>query len=106
MTSAFVSPIVGGFIAQNLGVKYVFIAMSISCGIAAAIGIPFLRETYAPVIRLRLAKRTPDLEKLAQTLAPIENKSTWHILRLNLTRPMILLTRSLICFMLSLYIAL
>ncbi|KIM81265.1 hypothetical protein PILCRDRAFT_72101 [Piloderma croceum F 1598] len=106
LIGTFVFPIAGGFIAQNLGVKYVFIAMSLSCGVAAAIGIPCLRETYAPVICLRLAKRPADLEKLAQTLAPTGNKSTWHNLRLNLTRPMVLLTRSLICFMLSLYIAL
>lgn len=99
-----VSPIAGGFIAQNMGVKYVFVAMSMACGVAALVGIPFLRETYAPAIRLRLPKRSSDLDKTAPTLT-VKNESIWHILRLNLSRPIVLLTHSYICFILSLYLA-
>jgi len=100
-------PVIGGYIAQNMGFKYVFIVTSISCGVAALVGIPFLRETYAPVIRLNMAKRTSDSEKgmAAQKITPID-ESIWHILWLNLSRPIILLTRSFICFILSLYLAL
>jgi hypothetical protein len=94
----------GGFIGQRMDAKYVFIAMSMLCGTAALIGIPFLRETYAPVIRSRLAKKTSDLEKPPQTLMT-KDESIWKTLWLNLSRPGILLTHSFICFIFSLYLA-
>jgi len=102
-----VGPVMGGFIAQIMGFKYVFIVASMSCGVAALVGIPFLRETYAPVIRLNMAKRISDSEKgtAAQQITPID-ESIWHFLWLNLSRPIILLTRSFTCFILSLYLAL
>jgi len=98
-----IAPVTGGFIAQTIGFKYVFIITSALCGLAALIGIPFLRETYAPVIRLKLA-RSSNLEKMTQTLTP-ENQSIRGIMWLNLSRPVTLLTRSFICFILSLYLA-
>jgi len=97
-----IAPVAGGFIAQTIGFKYVFIITSALCGLAALIGIPFLRETYAPVIRLRLA-RSSHL-KMPQTFTP-ENQSIRRIMWLNLSRPVTLLTRSFICFILSLYLA-
>jgi MFS family permease len=100
-----VGPISGAFIAQNIGVKYVFIVMSALCGIAALICIPCLKETYAPVIRSRLATTCSDSEKVYQALPP-KKESIWHILWLNLSRPVILLSHSFICFILSLYLAL
>jgi MFS family permease len=99
-----IGPVVGGFIAQHMDAKYVFIAMSMSCGAAAVIGIPFLRETYAPVIRSRVAKKTSNLEKAPQTLMT-KDESIWKTLWLNLSRPAILLTHSFICFIFSLYLA-
>lgn len=98
-------PIAGGFIAQNIGVKYILIVMSALCGLAALIGIPCLKETYAPVIRSGLATTSSESEKAYQTRRP-KNESIWHILWLNLSRPVILLSRSFICFILSLYLAL
>jgi len=103
-----VGPIGGGFIAQTIGVKWVFIVISAACGVSALIGIPFLRETYAPVIRLRLAQKSADPEKAAMqhpTLASAY-QSKWHILWINISRPAIMLTCSFICFILSLYMAL
>src|ERR1700691_585210 len=99
-----VGPVIGGFIAQNIGSKYVFIVMSALCGLAALICIPFLRETYAPVIRLKLTSTSSIPEKAAQTHIP-KNQSIWRILWLNLSRPVILLSHSFICFILSLYLA-
>jgi len=74
----------------------------------ALIGIPFLKETYAPVIRLRLAKNAADPEEAARQLPTVSSRkdSKWRIIWLNLRRPAYLLTHSLICFMLSLYMAL
>jgi len=71
--------------------------------VASAIGIPLLRETYAPIIRLRKAKRSGDLEKVAM-LNVREDKL--HYLWVNLSRPIAMLVQSFICFVLSLYMAL
>jgi len=103
-----VGPIAGGFIAQRIGVKYVFIVISALCGAAALIGIPFLRETYAPVIRLRLAQKSADPEQAAlqHPAFVAAHGSKWRILWIHLSRPAIMLTRSFICFILSLYMAL
>ena len=75
------------------------------CGVASLVGIPFLKETYAPVIRLRSAARLADPEVIAGR-RPVSRETQLHVLWVNLTRPLIILTRSLICFMLSLYMAL
>ena len=75
------------------------------CGVASLVGITFLKETYAPVIRLRRAARLADPEVIAGR-RPVSRESQLHVLWINLTRPLIILTRSLICFMLSLYMAL
>ncbi|KAJ6588933.1 hypothetical protein B0H19DRAFT_224899 [Mycena capillaripes] len=56
--------VLSGFIAQTVGVKYIFITIAGSCAFAVIFGIPLLRETYAPVIRHRIAARLGDSEKL------------------------------------------
>ncbi|KAF9498482.1 MFS general substrate transporter [Pleurotus eryngii] len=101
-----IGPIAGGFVAQSIGTKYVFIIIGKSsglCAFIAAVGIPLLHETYAPVLRQRLA-RPNDLEILIDVKAPT-TREKMHYLWLNISRPGILLTRSFICFILSLYMA-
>ncbi|EJF56590.1 MFS general substrate transporter [Dichomitus squalens LYAD-421 SS1] len=61
-----IGPVAGGFIAQTIGFKYIFIVVAGLCAVAAVVGIPFLRETYHPVIRLRRAKKSGDPEALAR----------------------------------------
>jgi len=101
-----VGPIAGGFIAQTVGVKWVFIVISVLCGLAAIVGIPVLKETYGPVIRLRRAKRSNDPEALARiTQLTNVHQNKFAFLWENLSRPIVMLSRSLICFMLSLYMA-
>ncbi|EPT02765.1 hypothetical protein FOMPIDRAFT_1022680 [Fomitopsis schrenkii] len=103
-----VGPIAGGFIAQTIGFKYVFVVIAALCGVGAVAGIPFLRETYHPIIRLRRAKRTGDAEEAAKAHPHLveEHGSKLHRLYVDLSRPFILLTRSYVCFLLSLYMAL
>jgi hypothetical protein len=98
----------GGFIAESVGIQYDFYVVAAVCGAAALLGIPFLRESYAPVIRLRRQKMTRDLEKAAgrDPLLSVPQMNKWLYLWINLKRPVILLTRSFICFILSLYVAL
>ncbi|OBZ76772.1 hypothetical protein A0H81_03977, partial [Grifola frondosa] len=103
-----VGPVAGGFIAQTIGFKYIFIVIAGLSLISALLGIPILRETYHPVIRLRRAKHSADPEKASQMHPHLiqEHGSELHRVWIDMTRPFILLTRSIICFLLSLYMAL
>ncbi|KAG2118857.1 multidrug resistance protein 4 [Suillus discolor] len=102
-----IGPVMGGFIAESIGIQYVFYVVIAMSGIAAMIGIPLLRETYAPLIRLRLDNMALDPEKTTVGHPTLQGEmSKWAYLWLNLKRPIILLTRSFICFILSLYMAL
>lgn len=79
------------------------------CAVASIVGIPLLRETYAPVIRQRLAAKSGDPEKATSTSihpAILQEHGRLYYLWINLSRPVVLLFRSLICFLLSLYLAL
>lgn len=99
-----IGPIAGGFIAQSIGVKWVFIIVAILCAVAAAVGIPVLKETYAPIIRLRLAKKSADPEKAAKqhpTLVAAHG-SKLHLLWINLSRPIVILTHSFVLLHLEL----
>ncbi|KAF8577723.1 multidrug resistance protein 4 [Ramaria rubella] len=111
-----VGPIAGGFISETIGFRYIFVLLAALAGFCALVGIPFLRETYAPVIRARKAKRLafdveatvleqPGKELFGGAAQPAK-PSTKEVLRTNLTRPVVLLTTSFICFILSLYMAL
>jgi len=100
-------PIAGGYIAQTVGYKYIFVVIGGLSAISAAIGIPLLEETYGPVIRLRIAKKSVDPEKAAASHPHLvaDHGNKWHVIWVNLERPTILLTRSLVCFLLSFYMA-
>ncbi|KAG7093576.1 hypothetical protein E1B28_007245 [Marasmius oreades] len=99
-------PVAGGFLTERVSVKYVFIVIAATCGIASLIGIPLLRETYAPVLQRRKAKRMDPENRLQLNIeTPAGNMSKAQYLWLNLSRPIVLLTRSFICFILSLYMS-
>lgn len=81
---------------------------SVVCGAGSMVSIPLLRETYAPVIRARKARRDGDIEK-ATRVHPMLVQAKGNMLNLlwiNLTRPVELLFRSFICFILSLFMSL
>ncbi|GJJ13599.1 hypothetical protein Clacol_007855 [Clathrus columnatus] len=100
-------PLIGGFITQGVGVKWVFITISALCGVAAVISIPLLRETYHPAIRLKIAKENGELDTFIKENPSLAvGKFNWNILWLNISRPAILLFTSFICFILSLFMAL
>ncbi|KAG8790529.1 hypothetical protein FRC12_011672 [Ceratobasidium sp. 428] len=89
-----IGPIAGGFITQSIGYQWVFRIISITSGVIGFFAVIFLRETYSPVLRRKYGY--PEL---------IPSGSLGHVLWVNLIRPLQLLTGSLICFMLSLYMA-
>lgn len=105
-----VGPLAGGFIAQTVGIEYVFYAIAAICGVASLFAIPFLRETYAPVILSRKDISASDPEKApavhSGALQDPRNKCKWKHLITNMLRPAVILTHSFICFILSLYMAL
>ncbi|KAJ7483888.1 multidrug resistance protein 4 [Mycena galericulata] len=100
-------PIVGGFVTETVGVKWVFIIVAGLGGILSALGFPLVRETYAPLLRLRKAKMSANPEKaaLGHPALITEHSSRLHYLWNYLSRPAILLFGSPVCFMLSLYMA-
>ncbi|KAF5344334.1 hypothetical protein D9758_013246 [Tetrapyrgos nigripes] len=100
-----IGPVAGGFIAQSVGPKWVFIVIAALSGVSMLVGVPFLRETYAPVIRRRRAFASGDVEKARTLRGPMGDMSRMQYLWINLSRPVILLFGSLICFLLSLYAA-
>ncbi|KAG6916738.1 hypothetical protein DXG01_005558 [Tephrocybe rancida] len=101
-----IGPIAGGFIAQNVGVKWVFIVIALLHGVAALLGIPLLKETYGPIIRLWRAKASGDPEAIARIYKIVDiHENSFGFLWENLTRPVVMLYRSFICFVLSLYMA-
>ncbi|KAG1850207.1 major facilitator superfamily domain-containing protein [Suillus subalutaceus] len=103
-----IGPVMGGFMAESVGIQYDFYIVIAISGIAAVLGILFMRESYAPVIRLRREKMAMDLEKVpaGHPALTTHHMGTWAYLWINLKRPIMLLTRSFICFVLSLYMAL
>ncbi|KAG1850213.1 major facilitator superfamily domain-containing protein [Suillus subalutaceus] len=100
-----VGPVMGGFIAESIGVLDVFYIVVAICGVATILGILLMRESYAPVIRLRRDKKSLDPERAA-AIHPAFTMNKWAYLWINLKRPFIIMTRSFICFILSLYMAL
>jgi len=52
-----IGPICGGFISEKIGWRWCFWVLAIAAGVATVLGMVILRETYAPVLLERKAKR-------------------------------------------------
>lgn len=52
-----VGPVIGGFIAQSISWRWIFWVSSIADGLIQCLGLWLLRETYAPTILARKAKK-------------------------------------------------
>ncbi|KAK0354000.1 hypothetical protein LTR91_026139 [Friedmanniomyces endolithicus] len=101
-----IGPVCGGFLAEAKGWRWIFWVIAIATGAVTIAGFFFMRETYAPVILERRAKRlrketgNPDLRsKLAIDLPP----KTLFLRAI--VRPTKLLFLSPICALMSLYMA-
>lgn len=84
--------------------------MSVTCGCASLVALPLLRETYGPVIQRRRERKRlsadPEAAARVEKIVELSRKERLLVLYNNLTRPIVLLTRSFICFILSAYMAL
>ncbi|KAF2641571.1 MFS general substrate transporter [Massarina eburnea CBS 473.64] len=101
-----VGPIIGGFLTQAKGWRWNFYFVAIVGGAFLIGAIIFMKETSAPVILERKAKRlraetgNPKLRsKLASDL------STNDLFKFSIARPLKMLFLSPICFAISVYIA-
>ncbi|KAI6772722.1 hypothetical protein HG530_003680 [Fusarium avenaceum] len=94
-----IGPVIGGFIAKDLGWRWVFWVMTIVKGVMTIVTFLFLAESHAPTIQ---RKRT----KMANE-TPVEDKpKTGGVLLRSISRPMRMLFHSPIVTGLSLYLAL
>ncbi|KAJ7100208.1 multidrug resistance protein 4 [Mycena belliarum] len=106
LISPVIGPIAGGFIAQTVGVQYVYFVLAGVTLCASLVGIPFLRETYSPLLKLRLMPQPADLEKAVQPIAGMDpSPGKIHYMWITFSRPLLLLSHSFVCFTLSLYMA-
>ncbi|KAH8922957.1 MFS general substrate transporter [Atractiella rhizophila] len=102
-----IGPIAGGYITQGVGVKWTFVVVSGASAIAAVIGVIFLSETYAPVIRMRIAKREGKMEQFVKAYPEfsIDKEDKLRLFWVNISRPVVLLFGNFVCFLLSTYMA-
>jgi len=101
-------PIVGGFVGETIGWRWVEGIMAIFTGTLWILGALFLPETYPPVIlRRRAAKLSKMTGKVYQSHGDVQQGPTTfgHVFQTSLSRPWILLFREPIVLLLSIYMA-
>jgi len=101
-----IGPVAGGFLAQAEGWRWIFWVIAMATGVVTVVGFFVMKETYAPVILARkakkLAKQTGNHElrsKLDLGLPPKE------LFIRAIVRPAKLMFLSPICALMSLYMA-
>ncbi|KAF2814421.1 MFS general substrate transporter [Mytilinidion resinicola] len=101
-----IGPIIGGFLTQAKGWRWNFWLIAILTGGFACISFVLMRETSAPVILARKAKRLRKETGNPNLRSKLESKlSGKELFWLSIIRPTKMLTRSWICFLISLYVA-
>lgn len=103
-----IGPIVGGFVGENIGWRWVEGVMAIFTGIIWIVVCLFLPETYTPVL---LRKRADKLSKVSgkfyrSKFEEKERKKLSGLFKVSLLRPWLLLFCEPIVLLLSIYMAL
>ncbi|KAF2849323.1 MFS general substrate transporter [Plenodomus tracheiphilus IPT5] len=101
-----IGPIIGGFMTQSLGWRWNFWFIAIVAGAFFIMSLVLMSETYAVVILQRKTKRLrakTGNEKLRSKLD--SDLSPTDLFKFSIVRPAKMLTRSMICFAISLYVA-
>ena len=100
-----VGPIAGGFLVQYTSWPWCFYVVSIAGGAVQVLGLPFFRETFAPVLLRRRCKRLRKSTKNSQLYTQHDSVSLPQLLRTSLIRPFRLLGTQPIVQVWSLYCA-
>ncbi|RDK37293.1 MFS transporter [Aspergillus phoenicis ATCC 13157] len=100
-----VSPIAGGFLVQYTAWPWCFYLVSLVAGAVQILGLPFFRETYAPVLLQRRCKRLQKTTGNLNLYAHHDSVSLSHLLRLSLVRPIKLLATQPVVQVWSVYCA-
>ncbi|KAI9827415.1 MAG: hypothetical protein M1819_006956 [Sarea resinae] len=101
-----VGPIAGGFLANAEGWRWVFWVLAIASGVLTILGFFILRETYAPVLLGRKAKKLQKETGNPNLRSKMDNgMTTGELFKITIIRPMKLLIFSPIVFSLSLFMA-
>ncbi|KAL4889519.1 major facilitator superfamily domain-containing protein [Aspergillus ambiguus] len=106
MNAAVIGPIMGGFIFQYLGWRWINWIVLI-CGGVSFVALFLSKETYAPVLlnakRARIQKQTGDMRWWCKYDEDGEQDS-WAIMRTNLYRPLQMAIFEPICLFLDVYV--
>jgi len=102
-----VGPIVGGFLGDAGGWRWVAALIAIFCGLLTILGILVIPETYAPVLlRQRANRLSKATGKVYRTYQEKDKKvEIKQLFKTALGRPWVLLFKEPIVFLLSLYLA-
>ncbi len=100
-----VGPIAGGFLVQYTSWPWCFYVVSIAGGAVQVLGLPFFRETYAPVVLQRRCKRLRKRTKNLALYTQHDSVSLPQLLHTSLIRPFKLLGTQPIVQVWSLYCA-
>lgn len=102
---AFVAPIMGSFVAQELGWRWSIWIVVIGIGAVAALSLVFVRETYAVIILERRAARLRDATGNMRLHTKYHKRLSSTTILLSVTRPIRLLILSPVVFIVSFYTA-
>ncbi|KAB2571944.1 Efflux pump FUBT [Lasiodiplodia theobromae] len=107
-TTAVLGPIVGGFIGESVGWRWIEGVMAILSGVVWVLGTFAAPETYAPVLLKRRAAKLSQMTGMVYLSKAEKDRgptTLGRVLQTNLLRPWVLLFREPIVFLLSLYMA-
>ena len=95
----------GGFLVQYMSWQWCFYVVSIAGGAVQVLGLPFFRETYAPVLLQRRCRRLRKTNKNPGLYTAQDRVSLRRLLKISLVRPFRLLATQPILQVWSLYCA-
>ncbi|KAI9805765.1 MAG: hypothetical protein M1833_005258 [Piccolia ochrophora] len=97
-------PVIGGFAAQYLGWRWTNWLVFILAGVAVA-AVALIRETYAPAILRKRAKRQRKKTGDDRWWTRYDQRlRIWPLLKVNLSRPFVLIVTEPICMFWDLYV--
>lgn len=98
-------PIAGGFLVQYVSWPWCFYVVSIAGGAVQLFGVPFFRETFAPVLLQRRCRKLKKSTNNPNLYTQYDETSLAQLLRASINRPFVLLCTQPIVQVWSLYCA-